>query len=124
MEQLGKTKQTSRKTAHQRKSQNHSRQAVFCPEILSAAASAAEHSLSESLLGVPPEQLLSAGNQFLLRLTAREARGVSSHAVRFSEQSPENSFEQVPSGMEFRQPVFSGQLITPTNVNDISAGSQ
>lgn len=61
MEQLGKTKQTSRKPAHQKKPQNHSSQAVFYPEILSAAASAAEHSLSESLLGVSPEQLLSAG---------------------------------------------------------------
>ena len=124
MEQLGKTKQTSRKTAYQRKSQNHSRQAVFCPEILSAAASAAEHSLSESLLGVPPEQLLSAGNQFLLRLTGREFHVASNQEMRFSEQSPENSFEQVPSGLEFRQPVFSSQLITPTNINDISAGSQ
>ena len=97
---------------------------MFCPEILSAAAFAAEHSLSESLMGVPPEQLLSAGNQFLLRLTAREVRGVSSHAVRFSEHSPENAFEQVSAGMEFRHPVFSGQLVTPTNINEISAGSQ
>lgn len=97
---------------------------MFCPEILSAAASAAEHSLSESLMGVPPEQLLSAGNQFLLRLVAREVRGVSSRAVRFSEHSPENEFEQVSAGMEFRQPVFSGQLITPTSINDISAGRQ
>lgn len=97
---------------------------MFCPEILSAAASAAEHSLSESLLGVPPELLLSAGNQFLLRLTGRESYVTSNHEMCFSEQSPENSFEQVPAGLEFRQPVFSGQLITPTNVNDISAGSQ
>lgn len=124
MEQLGKTKQTSRKTAHQKKPQNHSRQAVFYPEILSAAASAAEHSLSESLLGVPPELLLSAGNQFLLRLTGRESYVTSNQEMRFSEQSPENSFEQVPAGLEFQQPVFSGQLITPTNINDISAGSQ
>lgn len=124
MEQLGKTKQTSRKPAHQKKPQNHSRQAVFCPEILSAAASAAEHSLSESLLGVPPELLLSAGNQFLLRLTGRESYVTSNQEMRFSEQSPENAFEQVPAGLEFRQPVFSGQLITPTSINDISAGSQ
>lgn len=124
MEQLGKTKQTSRKPAHQKKPQNHSRQAVFCPEILSAAASAAEHSLSESLLGVSPEQLLSAGNQFLLRLTGREFHVTSNHEMRFSEQSPENAFDQVPAGLEFRQPVFSGQLIAPTNINDISAGSQ
>lgn len=124
MEQLGKTKQTSRKTAHQKKPQNHSRQAVFYPEILSAAASAAEHSLSESLLGVPPELLLSAGNQFLLRLTGREFHVTSNHEMRFSEQSPENAFDQVPAGLEFRQPVFSGQLIAPTNINDISAGSQ
>lgn len=124
MEQLGKTKQTSRKPAHQKKPQNHSRQAVFCPEILSAAASAAEHSLSESLLGVPPELLLSAGNQFLLRLTGRESYVTSNQEMRFSEQSPENSFEQVPASLEFQQPVFSGQLIAPTNINDISAGSQ
>ena len=124
MEQLGKTKQTSRKTAHQTKPQNHSRQAVFYPEILSAAASAAEHSLSESLLGVPPELLLSAGNQFLLRLTGRESYVTSNQEMRFSEQSPENSFEQVPASLEFQQPVFSGQLIAPTNINDISAGSQ
>lgn len=124
MEQLGKTKQTSRKTAHQKKPQNHSRQAVFYPEILSAAASAAEHSLSESLLGVPPELLLSAGNQFLLRLTGRESYVTSNQEMRFSEQSPENSFEQVPASLEFQQPVFSGQLIAPTNINDISAGSQ
>lgn len=124
MEQLGKTKQTSRKTAHQKKPQNHSRQAVFYPEILSAAASAAEHSLSESLLGVPPELLLSAGNQFLLRLTGRESYVTSNQEMRFSEQSPENAFEQVSAGLEFRQPVFSGQLIAPTNINDISAGSQ
>ena len=123
MEQLGKTKQTSRKPAHQKKPQNHSRQAVFCPEILSAAASAAEHSLSESLLGVSPEQL-SAGNQFLLRLTGREFHVTSNHEMCFSEQSPENAFEQVPASLEFQQPVFSGQLITPTNINDISAGSQ
>ena len=124
MEQLGKTKQTSRKPAHQKKPQNHSRQAVFYPEILSAAVSAAEHSLSESLLGVSPEQLLSAGNQFLLRLTGREFHVTSNHEMRFSEQSPENAFEQVSAGLEFRQPVFSGQLITPTNINDISVGSQ
>lgn len=97
---------------------------MFCPEILSAAASAAEHSLSESLLGVPPEQLLSAGNQFLLRLAGRESHVTSNQEMRFSEQSPDNSFEQVSAGIEFRQPVFSGQLVTPTNVNDISAGSQ
>lgn len=109
---------------HQKKPQNHSCQAVFYPEILSAAASAAERSLSESLLGVPPEQLLSAGNQFLLRLTGREFQVISNQEMRFSEQSPENSFEQVPAGLEFQQPVFSGQLITPTNINDISAGSQ
>lgn len=124
MEQLGKTKQTSRKTAHQKKPQNHSRQAVFYPEILSAAASAAEHSLSESLLGVPPELLLSAGNQFLLRLTGRESYVTSNQEMRFSEQPPENAFEQVPASLEFQQPVFSGQLIAPTNINDISAGSQ
>ena len=124
MEQLGKTKQTSRKPEHQKKPQNHSCQAVFYPEILSAAASAAEHSLSESLLGVSPEQLLSAGNQFLLRLTGREFQVISNQKLRFSEQSPENAFEQVPAGLEFRQPVFSGQLITPTSINDISAGSQ
>lgn len=97
---------------------------MFYPEILSAAASAAEHSLSESLLGVSPEQLLSAGNQFLLRLTGREFHVTSNHEMCFSEQSPENAFEQVPAGLEFRQPVFSGQLITPTSINDISAGSQ
>lgn len=97
---------------------------MFYPEILSAAASAAEHSLSESLLGVPPELLLSAGNQFLLRLTGRESYVTSNQEMRFSEQSPENAFEQVPAGLEFRQPVFSGQLIAPTNINDISAGSQ
>lgn len=97
---------------------------MFCPEILSAAASAAEHSLSESLLGVPPEQLLSAGNQILLRLTGREFQVISNQEMCFSEQSPENAFEQVSAGLEFRQPVFSGQLITPTNINDISAGSQ
>lgn len=124
MEQLGKTKQTSRKPAHQKKPQNHSCQAVFYPEIMFAAASAAEHSLSESLLGVSPEQLLSAGNQFLLRLTGREFQVISNQEMRFSEQSPENAFEQVPAGLEFRQPVFSGQLITPTSINDISAGSQ
>ena len=97
---------------------------MFCPEILSAAASAAEHSLSESLLGVSPEQLLSAGNQFLLRLTGREFHVTSNHEMRFSEQSPENAFEQVPVGLEYQQPELSGQLITPTNKNDISAGSQ
>lgn len=97
---------------------------MFYAEILSAAASAAEHSLSESLLGVSPEQLLSAGNQFLLRLTGREFQVISNQKMRFSEQSPENAFEQVPAGLEFRQPVFSGQLITPTSINDISAGSQ
>ena len=75
---------------------------MFCPEILSAAASATEHSLSESLLGVPPEQLLSAGNQFLLRLTGREFQVISNQEMRFSEQSPENSFEQVPAGLEFQ----------------------
>lgn len=93
-------------------------------QILSAAASAAEHSLSESLLGVPPEQLLSAGNQFLLRLTGREFQVISNQEMRFSEQSPENAFEQVTTGLEYQQPVFSGQLITPTSINDISAGSQ
>ena len=85
-------------------------------QILSAAASAAEHSLSESLLGVSPEQLLSAGNQFLLRLTGREFQVISNQEMRFSEQSPENAFEQVSAGL--------GQLITTTNINDISAGSQ
>lgn len=49
---------------------------------------------------------------------------MGNHEMRFSEQSPENAFEQVPAGLEFQQPEFSGQLITPTNINDISAGSQ